>query len=480
MTLFFLYGGFIMKSQLLQKARQYEEEQEKEVNCRPSYHLTPRIGWMNDPNGFCYFDGKYHLFYQYYPYDTNWGPMHWGHAVSDDLCTWDYMPCALAPDEEYDPSGCFSGTAIDLLNGKMLLLYTGVKGNQRQCIAIGDGIDFEKSESNPVIKGRHLPDGCSRKDFRDPKIWKEEDMFYCIAVNEAEDKLGQILKFKSKDALNWEYDSLFMKNDGTAGKMWECPDYFILEEVPVTIVSAIDCLAEKGNPDTYEGNLVYAFYEQKKQILDYGIDFYAPQTLQSPDGRRIMVAWMQNWETLKYRDEENDKYFGQMTFPREIEYRNGMLYQRPAREIEAYYQSVVSFEETLLEGESKIEGVNGRKLDLELKIPMTKDLCFTIAFAKNAEYESTISFCEKTGLVTFSRRYSGTRTCLVHERSCTYPRGQEYFSLRLLLDEQSAEAFLADGQKTMSHVICTPLEASEITFTTKSSTVVTGCARHLA
>lgn len=121
MTLFFLYGGFIMKSQLLQKARLYEEEQEKEANCRPSYHLTPRIGWMNDPNGFCYFDGKYHLFYQYYPYDTNWGPMHWGHAVSDDLCTWDYMPCALAPDEEYDPSGCFSGTAIDLLNGKMLL-----------------------------------------------------------------------------------------------------------------------------------------------------------------------------------------------------------------------------------------------------------------------------------------------------------------------------------------------------------------------
>ena len=117
-----------MVSPILQKARKYEETFEKNIKKeeRPDFHLTPRIGWMNDPNGFSFYNGQYHLFYQYYPYGSHWGIMHWGHAVSSDLLHWNYLPAAMAPDEAYDKDGCFSGSAVTLPDGRHLLMYTGV------------------------------------------------------------------------------------------------------------------------------------------------------------------------------------------------------------------------------------------------------------------------------------------------------------------------------------------------------------------
>lgn len=117
-----------MNSQTLREARKYEEASEKMIPAdhRPSFHLSVRTGWMNDPNGFSYYKGKYHMFYQYYPYDSHWDSMHWGHAVSDDLLHWEYLPAALAPDESYDRDGCFSGNAMTLPDGRQLLMYTGV------------------------------------------------------------------------------------------------------------------------------------------------------------------------------------------------------------------------------------------------------------------------------------------------------------------------------------------------------------------
>ncbi len=176
-----------MTSQTLREARKYEEASEKMIQKeeRPDFHLSVRTGWMNDPNGFSYYKGRYHMFYQYYPYDTKWGPMHWGHAVSTDLLHWDYLPAALAPDEAYDRDGCFSGSAIELPDGRQLLMYTGVVRTpqwngghcdiQTQCIAVGDGVDYEKCDCNPVLDSRDLPEGFSREDFRDPKMWKDED-----------------------------------------------------------------------------------------------------------------------------------------------------------------------------------------------------------------------------------------------------------------------------------------------------------------
>ena len=155
----------------LEKAREYEERKGRMIpdSLKPFFHLIPRTGWMNDPNGFSFYGGKYHLFYQYYPYDTCWGSMHWGHAVSTDLLRWEYLPAALAPDEAYDEFGCFSGGAVVTEDGKHMIVYTGVRKEedefgethdiQTQCVAIGDGLNYEKYEYNPVIDEDKLPEG---------------------------------------------------------------------------------------------------------------------------------------------------------------------------------------------------------------------------------------------------------------------------------------------------------------------------------
>ena len=152
-----------MTSQTLREARKYEEASEKMIKQeeRPDFHLSVRTGWMNDPNGFSYYNGQYHLFYQYNPYAPRWDSMHWGHAVTKDFLHWDYLPAALAPDEAYDRDGCFSGSALTLPDGRQLLMYTGVlrerKENgehcdtQTQCLAVGDGVDYEKCAGNPVL-----------------------------------------------------------------------------------------------------------------------------------------------------------------------------------------------------------------------------------------------------------------------------------------------------------------------------------------
>ena len=173
-----------MISQTLREARKYEDTMETRITAeeRPEYHLCARVGWMNDPNGFSYYKGEYHLFYQYHPYDSVWGPMHWGHAVSKDLLHWDYLPAALAPDSVYDKDGCFSGSSVELPDGRQLLLYTGVvkqqqpdggfKEIQTQCVATGDGRDYEKYAANQVLKEKDLPMGGRRYDFQDPKVWR--------------------------------------------------------------------------------------------------------------------------------------------------------------------------------------------------------------------------------------------------------------------------------------------------------------------
>ena len=192
-----------MISDALQKARDFEEQYSAFIlpEERPLFHLTPRIGWMNDPNGFSLYQGKVHLFYQYHPYSTMWGPMHWGHAVSTDLLHWDYLPAAIAPDQPYDKAGCFSGSAIELDDGRQLLMYTGVKEKRRedgikkayqtQCLAFGDGENYIKYEKNPILGEKDVPEGFSIHDFRDPKIGRRPDGGYaCIIGNRSDDKSG--------------------------------------------------------------------------------------------------------------------------------------------------------------------------------------------------------------------------------------------------------------------------------------------------
>ena len=301
----------------------------------PLFHITGEVGWINDPNGLIYFNGQYHVFFQYYPYDTKWGPMHWGHVISDDLTNWEYLPVALAPGDDCDKNGCFSGTAI-IYNGKLWLMYTGFIENQGgdsirqiQCLAeSSDGITFKKH--GVVIGEELLPDGYAPCDFRDPKIWFHNDYFWCIVAARKIEGRGRILLFKSKNLFNWEFVNDIFGTD-SAGTMIECPDYN--EELGYLLFCEQFQPSENGlhlNIHTCRwatGRIDYStgtFKEEARGIVDYGFDMYAPQTFA---GKPIIMGWLNMWD----RNVPSEKYgfAGMITAARKVSIQNGRLYQDP-------------------------------------------------------------------------------------------------------------------------------------------------------
>jgi beta-fructofuranosidase len=222
---------------------------------------------------------------------------------------------------------------------------------------VGDGLDYKKFKGNPVLDASDLPEGLSPHDFRDPKIWRTKDGAYrCVIGARRMDKRGVLLLYRSADGFSWQFESILAENDGRFGLMWECPDFFRLDGTDVLLASAQDMLPKdfeyhNGNGSFY----LLGHYEEETgrfeelgdHATDYGIDFYAPQTVLSPDGRRIMIGWMQNWDTCNLRT-KSTSWFGQMSLPRELSVRNGVLYQTPIRELDSLRRNRVSYEQGAL------------------------------------------------------------------------------------------------------------------------------------
>lgn len=482
-----------MNSQTLREARKYEEATEHAPgqNERPTFHLAARIGWMNDPNGFSFYKGQYHMFYQYHPYSTLWGPMHWGHAVSSDLLHWEYLPAALAPDSLYDRDGCFSGSALELPDGRQLLMYTGVLSQplvtggkqdiQTQCLAVGDGLDYEKYEKNPVISGEDLPEEYSRIDFRDPKMWRREDGTYrCIVANRHRDNEGQLLLFESEDAFEWKFKKVFAENKNRFGKMWECPDFFGLDGKHVILTSPQDMFPKGFEYHNGNGTLCLigsyddateTFTEESDQSIDYGIDFYAPQTILTADGRRIMIGWLQNWDATNHWNPniQSVQWFGQMSLPRELSIRDGRLYQWPIRELEDLRHDKVEYKNVRVSGKVTLPKVEGRKVDMEITIrPVDAERMyqkFDVSFAENEIYHSQVSFRPYDRIMRIDRKFSGSLRAIIHQRRCKVIGSDNgEIRMRIVLDNASAEVFINDGIQVMSATIYTDMSAQGISF----------------
>ena len=469
-------------------ARAYEQEAGGRIpaSARPLFHLTPWTGWMNDPNGFSYYHGQYHLFYQYHPYSTEWDAMHWGHAVSHDLLHWSYLPAALAPDAPYDSFGCFSGSAIEMPDGKQLLMYTGVrkeggdKGRefQTQCLAVGDGLNYQKYPKNPVLNAADLPEGLSPYDFRDPKIWRTADGSYrCVVGARRMDKRGVLLLYGSEDGFAWRFESVLAENDGHFGLMWECPDFFPLDGKDVLFVSPQDMLPEGFEYHNGNGTVcqIGTFDEAAKrfipghhQAIDYGIDFYAPQTILTPDGRRVMIGWMQNWDTCKVTGYEERPWFGQMSLPRELSIQNGRLYQQPIRELALYRGAKVEYRDVHLSSLQTLPGISGRSVEMDIRIrpedvekPYHK---FIMKFAQDEQYYSILSFRPHESLLKIDRKFSGSRRAFIHQRRCQVAQRNGEIRLHVILDRFSIEVFINDGEQVMTATILTDAKARGISF----------------
>ncbi len=486
-----------MSDTKLSEAIKYERENEKNIpeSERPGFHFTPRVGWCNDPNGFCYYDGKYHLFYQYHPYSPFWGPMHWGHAVSDDMIKWEYLPCAMAPDTEADNKGVFSGSAITLKDGRHLLMYTGVSSEtqpdgktrdiQTQCVAVGDGLTYTKYEHNPVITSKDMPEEYSKFDFRDPKlIYRDDGKLGVVLVTCNKDFDGRAIMFVSDDGFSWKFDREIIRNDRRFGTMWECPDYFTIDGKNALIVSPMEMLKEGYEHASGHGTVCLlgkdngsqdGFDIEYAQALDYGMDFYAPQTLEMKDGRRALIAWMQNWSTSGSHS-GNLKLYGQMTLVRELTYKEGRLYQTPLKEFESYRKNPVHIDNAVIAGETSLEGISGRHIDLDCTLDIDKaDPCraFKIKICADDKFDTTITYTPEDGVVTLDRKNSGVRFAGVHDCSCQIaPKDREHVSLRMIIDRNCVELYINGGAYVMSALINTPVEADKITFSADKNTKV--------
>jgi len=479
-----------MLSEMLRKAREYErEKREQSQALLPAFHVTGGIGWINDPNGFSLYKGEYHLFFQYYPYDITWGPMHWGHVKTSDFITWEYLPAALAPDAAYDKDGCFSGSAVELPNGEHLLLYTGVRKTeggdeyQTQCVAVGDGTDYEKSELNPVIDERMLPAGGSHVDFRDPKIWREGEKFYAVAANLCPGNTGAILLYESEDAQHWRYAGMLSAGHGHYGTMWECPDFFTLDGKAVLLHSAHEMKNEGLEFHPGDGTVCHIgtfddtgkrLVDEHVQTIDYGLDFYAAQTLETADGRRVMIGWMQSWASSRVGHPDLP-FNGQMTVPRELSVCGGRLCQQPVRELEAYRCNAVSYENVTVTDWQRLPGVSGRVLDLLLSVRPAGDGLyhrFRIRVAEGEGLYTELTVCPDEGIMRMDRLNSGFPHDVVHVRKFPVPVRDGEIKLRLIMDKYSLELFAGEGECAASMTLYTPQSADGISFSSDCAALV--------
>lgn len=391
---------------------------------RPSYHFTPLYGWMNDPNGMVYKNGEYHLYFQYNPYGSKWGNMHWGHAVSKDLVHWEHLDPAIAR----DPVGhIFSGSSvIDKKNtagfGKnaIIAIYTNnsVNHDEVQCLAYSNdnGRTFTKYEGNPVLTPF---DGL--KDFRDPKVfWYEKGKcWYMIVSADKEMRL-----YKSKNLKKWNYVSAFGKGIGQQPCQYECPDFFQLpvngDKKKMKWVMTMNI-----NPGCWFGGSATEYFvgdfDGKKftcpdanevKWLDWGKDHYATVTFSNTGDRVLGITWMSNWQYANLTPFKQNR--GANGLPRELKLyeKNGKYYisEDVAPEVYALRKDTKNVADASVSDEKMLAGVAANMegaFEIEADVTPDANGIAGIEISNNKRERTMIYFDMKQGKVVMDRTESG-------------------------------------------------------------------------
>ena len=391
---------------------------------RPSYHFTPLYGWMNDPNGMVYKDGEYHLYFQYNPYGSKWGNMHWGHAVSKDLIHWQHLDPAIAR----DPVGhIFSGSSvIDKKNtagyGKdaIIAIYTNNSTNhdEVQCMAYStdNGRTFTKYEGNPVLTPF---DGL--KDFRDPKVfWYEKGKcWYMIVSADKEMRL-----YKSKNLKKWDYVSAFGEGMGQQPCQYECPDFFQLpvngdkKNMKWVMIMNINPGCMFGGSATeyfvgdFDGKTFTCQDPQESKWLDYGKDHYATVTFSNTGDRVLAMTWMSNWQYANLTPFKQNR--GANGLPRELKLyeKNGKYYvqEGPAPEVLALRKVSHDLGDETVDGSKDIKGAAANMegaFEIEADVTPNENGIAGIEISNNKRERTMIYFDMKKGRIVTDRTESG-------------------------------------------------------------------------
>ena len=470
-------------SELISEVSYSEEEL-----YRPNFHFTPKKAWMNDPNGMFYYNGYYHLYFQYHPESNVWGPMHWGHAISTDMISWIEQPIAIYPDEL---GTIFSGSAVvDIGNtsgfgevtkaAPVVAMYTNHldKGddnvNQTQSIAYSndEGKTFTKYENNPVIDA-------NLKDFRDPKVTWDADRNKWVMVLAAGDK---IMFYDSKDLKKWNLLSDFKKENTSQDGVWECPDLFKLpvigtdESKWVLIVSI-----GKGGPNggsatqyfigdfdgttfTMDKEFETARNKEHTYWIDFGRDNYAGvswSNARRKDGTKLMIGWMSNWDYAVKVPTET--WRSTMTIAREVQLQKGdngyKLLFNPVKELSNYRSTKYKKANITIKGDTKIidaSAIDLASAEIQFNISnlinegftfnLTNKLGDTLSFGYNIANKNFFVDRRKSGKTDFSEKFANAIS--VAKRTSINPN----LSGTIILDKTSIELFFDNGETVITEI----------------------------
>lgn len=448
---------------------------------RPQVHFSPDSMWMNDPNGMVYYDGEYHLFYQYYPDSTVWGPMHWGHAISTDLVHWDRMPIALYPDSL---GWIFSGSAVTDANNTsglgteenppLVAIYTyhnrpmedtGVNNFEYQGIAYSTdkGRSWIKYEHNPVLPNPGI------RDFRDPKVFWHQESSQWMMILAVQDHVSI---YSSPNLIDWTFESNFGEGTGAHNGVWECPDLFrmqIGDTAKWIMLVSVGSGGPNGGSATqyfvgdFDGH-TFTSKEIKTKWVDYGKDNYAGVTwsnIPAKDGRRLFIGWMNNWQYATQIP--TNKWRSAMTVTRELElvevYNDYLLVSKPVEE----FKTLRGKEEQL-----GLETVSG-----ELEIKKTFEFPLEISLHFETNRSSSTNFAECFGFKLFNsnneevvigydnqnKRFYIDRTAAGWESPnkdfagihyAPYINNDSILDMHLIIDRASVELFAKGGLVVMT------------------------------
>lgn len=427
---------------------------------RPQFHFSPPAKWMNDPNGLVYFEGEYHLFYQYNPNDVVWGPMHWGHAVSPDLVHWENLPIALSPD---DNGTIFSGSAVIDVNNTagfganaMVAIYSYNTQTQGVAYSTDRGRTWTKYAGNPVMPALSTP------DFRDPKVfWHEETSQWVMVI-----AAGREAQFYTSPNLTvWTFASRFAAGHVVA--IWEVPDIFPLEidgqaKWVLTVGVGADAPAGGNGVQYFIGDFDGQTYTNDNPTgttlwLDYGADNYAGTTWNNePDGRRLYIGWMNNWT---YGNSiPTSTWRGATTLPREFHLVNTpegiRLGQAPIAAIEQLRTPIGTWDNLpISSAEQVIDEVQGRTLEIiaEIQPGSAERWGLTVQRGENAGTRIVYNPARSSLLIS---RSATTSTGNIPNFTTPFGAPLELngapLRLRIFVDESSVEVFAQDGLISMT------------------------------
>lgn len=461
---------------------------------RPQIHFSPEAHWMNDPNGMVYFNGTYHLFFQYFPDSTVWGPMHWGHATSKDLVHWAQQPIALYPDSL---GYIFSGSAVVDVNntsgfgenGKIPLVAmfthhdpkgekerSGIYQNQSLAYSLDEGQTWTKYSGNPVLKNPGI------KDFRDPKVsWYEAGQKWIMTLA----TLDRITFYSSPDLKTWSKESEFGKEAGAHGGVWECPDLFTLdhdgEKIWILIVNINPGGPNGGSATQYftgkfDGK-TFTPFQTDTRWLDYGPDEYAGITWANTGDRKIFFGWMSNWQYANVVPTE--MWRSACTVARELGLQKQgdryLVTSQPVKELTTLEEKTISVDNvaaTNYDLTTKTGKLNG-----PARINFTTDKLetFSLTLSNKLGERLKIGYDQasnnyyidrtKSGKVNFEKGFAARHVA---------PRfsSKSNADIQLIIDNASVELFADNGLTVMTEIFFPNELMSDITFQSANKMVI--------